>query len=71
MENQNSEQNIGQRFQRQKQKFQKMIIRHKDDFLTTLEKNWRDALLKPLTFVFYKIGLRANHITFLGFRIIL
>ena len=70
MENQNLEQKIIAEFKKQKIKFKRLIIRHKDDFLTTLEKSWRDALLRPLTWMLYKIGIVANHITFLGFGIV-
>ena len=70
MENQNLEQRIERQIAKQKVKFKKLIIRHKDDFLTTLEKSWRDALLKPVTTILYKIGITANHITFLGLGIV-
>ena len=70
MENQNLEKKISEEFKKQKTKFKRLIIRHKDDFLTTLEKSWRDALLRPVTAILYKIGITANHITFLGFGVV-
>jgi phosphatidylglycerophosphate synthase len=45
----------------------KLIIKRKDDFLTALEKNWRDWALKPITNLFQKIGITANQITYVGF----
>ncbi len=53
-----------------RQKIKKLVIKRKDDFLTALEKNWRDAALKPLTDIFKKIGVTANQITYLGFILI-
>lgn len=46
------------------------IIKRKDDFLTALDKNWRDWLFRPLTNPLYKIGITANHISYLGFVLI-
>lgn len=53
-----------------KHRIQKIIIKRKDDFLTALEKNWRDFLLKPLTNIFYKLNISANQITYIGFVLI-
>ena len=53
-----------------REKIKKIVIKRKDDFLTALEKNWRDWSLKPLTTLFYKIGITANQITYLGFILI-
>ncbi|MCL5017356.1 MAG: CDP-alcohol phosphatidyltransferase family protein [Patescibacteria group bacterium] len=52
-------------------KIKKIIIKRKDDFLTALEKNWRDFLLKPLTNLFFKANISANQITYFGFILIL
>jgi len=52
------------------QRIKKIIINRKDDFLTALEKNWRDFLLKPLTNLFFKINISANQITYVGFVLI-
>ncbi len=52
------------------QRIKKIIIKRKDGFLTALEKNWRDYLLKPLTDKFLKFGITANQITYLGFGLI-
>ena len=53
-----------------KHRIKKIIIKRKDDFLTALEKNWRDFLLKPLTDIFYKLNISANQITYVGFILI-
>jgi phosphatidylglycerophosphate synthase len=50
----------------QREKIKKLIIRHKDDFLTALEKNWRDWILQPLTKIFNLLNIRANYITYAG-----
>jgi len=52
------------------QRIKKIIIKRKDDFLTALEKNWRDWALKPITDIFSKLGITANHITYFGFILI-
>jgi len=54
----------------EREKIKRLVVKRKDDFLTALEKNWRDWALKPLTNVFYKIGITANQITYLGFILI-
>lgn len=51
-------------------RIKKIIIKRKDDFLTALEKNWRDFLLKPLTNIFFKLNISANQITYVGFGLI-
>lgn len=53
------------------QRIKKIIIKRKDDFITALEKNWRDWALKPLTNLFEKTGITANQITYAGFGLIL
>ena len=53
-----------------KHRIKKIRIKRKDDFLTALEKNWRDFLLKPLTDIFYKLNISANQITYVGFILI-
>ncbi|MDP3999410.1 MAG: CDP-alcohol phosphatidyltransferase family protein [bacterium] len=53
-----------------RRKIRGMVIKRKDDFLTALEKNWRDWALRPLTSLFDKIGIIANYITYLGFILI-
>lgn len=58
---------IKEKGRRGREKIKKIVIKRKDDFLTALEKNWRDWLLKPLTNLFYKIGVTANQITYAGF----
>jgi phosphatidylglycerophosphate synthase len=52
------------------QRIKKIIIKRKDGFITALEKNWRDWMLKPLTNLFEKIGVTANQITYTGFGLI-
>ena len=52
------------------QRIKKIIIKRKDDFITALEKNWRDWMLKPLTNLFEKTGITANRITYAGFGFI-
>lgn len=52
------------------QRIKKIIIKRKDDFLTALEKNWRDWALKPITNLFLNLGISANHITYFGFALI-
>ena len=56
--------------QEEKIKIKKLIVKRKDDFLTALEKNWRDWSMQPLTKFFYKIGVTANQITYAGFALI-
>lgn len=51
-------------------KIRGMVIKRKDNFLTALEKNWRDWALRPLTSVFQAIGITANQITYVGFILI-
>lgn len=51
-------------------KIRGMVIKRKDDFLTALEKNWRDWALRPLTGLFQTIGVTANQITYVGFVLI-
>jgi len=52
------------------QRIKKIIIKRKDDFITALEKNWRDWTLKPLTNLFERVGITANQITYVGFGLI-
>ncbi|MBI3046298.1 MAG: CDP-alcohol phosphatidyltransferase family protein [Candidatus Harrisonbacteria bacterium] len=54
----------------ERQKIKRLVIKRKDDFLTALEKNWRDWALRPLTDIFKKTGITANQITYLGFILI-
>ena len=61
---------IKERGREERQKIKRLVIKRKDDFLTALEKNWRDWSLKPLTNLFYKMGVTANQITGLGFGLI-
>lgn len=63
-------QKIREKSAEERRKIKKIIIKRRDDFLTTLEKNWRDWAFKPLTFVFRKIGVSANHVTYTGFLFI-
>lgn len=70
MEDQNLEPKAESKFQRQKKQIKELIIRHRDDFLTTLEKSWRDFLFRPLSLILYRLGITANVITFWGFGII-
>lgn len=51
-------------------RIKKIIIRRKDDFITALEKNWRDQLSKPITDLFLRLKISANHITYSGFALI-
>lgn len=60
-------QKIKEKGAEERQKIKKIIIKRRDDFLTALEKNWRDWAFKPLTFIFKKIGVSANHVTYTGF----
>ena len=52
------------------QRIKKIIIKRKDDFITALEKNWRDWALQPLTKLFQRLGITANQITYAGFILI-
>lgn len=61
---------LKERGREERQKIKKLVIKRKDDFLTALEKNWRDWSLQPLTGIFRKIGITANQITYLGFILI-
>jgi len=51
-------------------KINEFVHRKQVDFLTILEKNWRDWFLKPLTLILFKFGISANLITTLGFILI-
>lgn len=51
-------------------KIKTLVIKRRDDFLTALEKNWRDWSLKPVTQIFGYIGVTANHVTYVGFAAI-
>ena len=66
----NNFQKLKERGRERRQKLKKLVIRRKDDFLTALEKNWRDWAFKPLTKFFYKINITANQITYAGFLLI-
>ena len=61
---------LKERGREEKQKIQKFIVKRKDDFLTALEKNWRDWLFAPLTIFFKFAKIRANYITYVGFILI-
>lgn len=61
---------LRQKIKKGKQKFEQLIVRHKDDFITALEKNWRDWFFRPLTNLFRLIGISANQITYSGFFLI-
>lgn len=54
----------------ERQKIRKIVIRKRDDFITALDKNWRDWFFRPLTKILFQSGVTANHITYLGFVII-
>jgi len=51
-------------------KIKSLVIKRKDDFLTALEKNWRDWLFKPLTDYFKDKNITANQISYAGFGLI-
>ncbi len=53
-----------------RQKIKTLVIKRKDDFLTALEKNWRDWALKPVTGILWRLGVTANRITYVGFAAI-
>ena len=61
---------LKQKGREEREKIKKIIVRRKDDFVTALEKNWRDWALQPFTRLFYKIGITANQITYFGFILI-
>lgn len=63
-------QKIKEKGREERAKIKKIVIRRKDDMITALEKNWRDWTLRPLTYVFRILGIRANHITYSGFALI-
>jgi len=56
-----------QTHKKRKHRIKKLIIKRKDDFLTALEKNWRDWSLLPITKIFKILSISANQITYLGF----
>ena len=62
---------IKEKIQERKKKIRKAIVRHKDGFLTALEKNWRDTALKPLTTLLWNIGITANMVSWFGVAIII
>ncbi len=66
----NTLQKITEKSKEERRKIKKLVIKRKDDFLTALEKNWRDWSLRPLTRLFRYIGITANHITYIGFILI-
>lgn len=47
----------------ERRKIKNLVIKRKDDFLTALEKNWRDATLKPLTTILWHLGVTANRLS--------
>lgn len=47
-------------------KIAKFVKRKQDNFLTLLEKNWRDWFFKPLTTFLFYTNITANHITIFG-----
>ena len=51
---------IKEKIRERKQKIRTAIVRHKDDFLTALEKNWRDTFFRPLTTILWNLGVTAN-----------
>ena len=53
---------IKEKLSERRKKLRKAIVRHKEDFLTALEKNWRDASLRPITTLLWKCGITANMI---------
>lgn len=55
-------QKIKEQGMERKQKIKKLVVQRKDDFLTALEKNWRDAALKPLTTFLWNRNITANKI---------
>lgn len=61
---------LRERLKEGRKKIKQIVIRRKDGFLTALEKNWRDWLFTPLTKFFRLTGIRANHITYVGFILI-
>ena len=63
-------QKLRERGQLKKQALKRIIVRHKDDFLTALEKNWRDTALKPITSFLYRLSINANQVTYAGFFLI-
>lgn len=56
-------QKLKERGKEERQKIKRLVIKRKDDFLTALEKNWRDAALKPLTAILWKAGITANRLS--------
>jgi phosphatidylglycerophosphate synthase len=63
-------QKLTEKGKEERQKIKRLVIKRKDDFLTALEKNWRDWSLRPLTAVFHYLGITANQITYVGFVLI-
>ena len=53
---------LTERGREERRKIKKLVIKKRDSFLTALEKNWRDAALRPLTAVLWKLGITANRL---------
>lgn len=53
-----------------RQKIKTLVIKRKDDFLTALEKNWRDSALRPLTDWLWRLGITANMISWFSVLIL-
>lgn len=53
---------LRERGREERQKIKRLVIKRKDDFLTALEKSWRDAALRPLTDILWRLGITANRL---------
>lgn len=69
MESQPQIQPLAPEPKKRRHRIKKLIIKRKDDFLTALEKNWRDWSLLPITKIFRMLGITANQITYAGFAL--
>lgn len=55
-------QKLKERGREERRKIRRLVIKRKDDVLTALEKSWRDAALRPLTAVLWRLGITANRL---------
>ena len=55
-------QKLKEKSREERQKIKRLVIKRKDSFLTALEKNWRDAALRPLTAILWRLGITANRL---------
>ncbi len=54
-----------------RQRIKRFFIRRKDDFLTALEKDWRDYFFRPITWLLWHCGVTANRLTIFSYILLI